>query len=133
MFADASGVLHVAYRPVADIALIASRLPCSEGGVERAFSWLGLIFGDYRKSIHDDYVEPLLVIKVHCVPNCPASSSVLESVLAALGPDSVNCSAGDADGARSPPGLPGDGSQPASGNGMHLFGREIKFSMLKCV
>jgi hypothetical protein len=33
---DASGLRHVLWRPVADITLIASRLPCSEAGVERA-------------------------------------------------------------------------------------------------
>jgi hypothetical protein len=53
------------------------------------------------------------MIKLHRVPNCPASSSVLEHVRRALGPDSVDHPAGSADCARSPPGLPGDGSQSA--------------------
>jgi hypothetical protein len=50
-------------------------------------------------------VEALLIIKLHRVPNCPTSSSFLESVRRALGPDSVNHPTGAADGARSPPGL----------------------------
>jgi hypothetical protein len=44
----------------------------------------------------------------------PGVSSVLENVRVALGPDSIDHPAGGADGARSLPGLPGDGSQPAS-------------------
>jgi hypothetical protein len=80
MIPDTSGLCHVPYRLVADIALIASRRPCSEAGVERAFSRLLSIFGDHRRSIQDDLVKDLLTIKLHRVPNCPASSRVLESV-----------------------------------------------------
>jgi hypothetical protein len=114
MIADGSGLRHVPYRPVADIALIACRLPYSEAGVERAFSRLGLIFGDHLRSIQDDLVEALLIIKLHRIPTCPASSSVLESVRGDLRPDSVDHPAGDADGAPVPSGLHGDGSQPSS-------------------
>jgi hypothetical protein len=114
MIPDDSELRHVLSRPVACIALIISRLPCIEAGVERAFSSLGFIYGDHQRSIHDDLVEALLIIKLHRVPDCPASSSVLETVRGTPGPDSVDHPAGDADGARSPPGLPGDGIQPAS-------------------
>jgi hypothetical protein len=69
MITDTRGLRHVPYRPVADIALIASRLPCSEVGVERAFSRFELIFGDHRRSIQDDLVEALLIIKLHRVPH----------------------------------------------------------------
>jgi hypothetical protein len=59
MIPDANGLRHVPYRPVADTALIASRLPCSEAGVERTFSRLGLIFGSHRRSIQDDLADSI--------------------------------------------------------------------------
>jgi hypothetical protein len=114
MILDSSGLRHVPYHPVANITLIASRLPCDEDRVERAFSRLGFIFGDHRRSIQDELVAALLIIKLHRAPNCPASSSVLERVCTPLRPDSVNHPADDADGSRSPPGIAGDGSQSAS-------------------
>jgi hypothetical protein len=114
MILDISGLRHVPYRPVAEIALIGARLPCSNAGVERAFSRLGLIFGDHRRLIHDDLVVALSIVKLHRFPNCPASSSVLENVREGLEPDSVDRSTGDADGARPPPDLPADRSLPTA-------------------
>jgi hypothetical protein len=64
----------------AEIALIVARLPCSEAGVERAFSRLELVFGDHRRSIQDDLIEPLLLVRLHGISNVPGSSQVLDSL-----------------------------------------------------
>jgi hypothetical protein len=81
MIPGANGRLCVPYHPVAEMARIVSRLSWSEAGVERAFSCLGLIFGDHRWSIQDDLSDALLMIKPHGIPNAAASSGLLDMVL----------------------------------------------------
>jgi hypothetical protein len=76
----ANGLPAVPYLPVAEIELIVARLPCHEDGVEKAFSRLGLVFGDHRRSIHDNLIEALFVVRLHDIPNVPRSSQVLDSV-----------------------------------------------------
>jgi hypothetical protein len=78
----ANGIPAVPYLPVAEIALIVARLPCSEAGVESALSSLGLVFGDHRRSIQDDLIEALLVVRLPGIPNVPRSSQVLDKCVA---------------------------------------------------
>jgi hypothetical protein len=55
-------------------------MSCSEAGVEKAFSRIGLIFGDHRNPIQDDLIEALLVIRLDNVSTVPRSSSILDNV-----------------------------------------------------
>jgi hypothetical protein len=80
MIPDAKGRLCIPYPPIAEIIQIDARLPCSEAGVERAFSRLGLIFGDHRRSIRDDLAEALLIIRLHGIPNGQGASDSLDKI-----------------------------------------------------
>jgi hypothetical protein len=60
--------------------LILARLSCSETGIERALSRLGLVFDEQRHSIQDDLIEALLVVRLHGIPNVPRSSQAVDSV-----------------------------------------------------
>jgi hypothetical protein len=51
--------------------MIVAKLPCSEAGVEMAFSRLRLVFRYHRRSIQDDLIEALLLIRLHSIPNVP--------------------------------------------------------------
>jgi hypothetical protein len=50
--------------PLAQMAMILIRLPCSEVSVERAFAHLCLILGKHRQSIGDDLLDAILVIRL---------------------------------------------------------------------
>jgi hypothetical protein len=90
---DANGLLRVPYHFVAEIALTAARLPCSEAGFERAFSRLARIRGDRRRSIQDGLAEALLIIKLHGIPNVPQSSDLLDRVRVGPAAEEVSDSA----------------------------------------
>jgi hypothetical protein len=114
MIPDANGRLCVPYRRVAEIAQIVARLPCSEAGVEGAFSCLGLIIGDHRRSIRDDVAEVLLIIRLHGIPNGQGASDIVDKVRGdPLGDDPGDWIQDERD--RAPPPPPDeDASAPAS-------------------
>jgi hypothetical protein len=60
--------------------LLLRTFPCSEAGVEIAFSKLGLVFGDHRRSIQDNLIETLLMVRLPGIPNVPRSSQVLDNI-----------------------------------------------------
>jgi hypothetical protein len=64
--------VHLPYRgqsipfaPVAEMALILLRMPCSESEVERVFSHLRRLFGDHARHTRDDRVEARLTIMMN--------------------------------------------------------------------
>jgi hypothetical protein len=65
MATENSQVELVPYRPLCEIALLLCGLPCSEASVERAFSHLRFLFGDYRQSLGAEIVEAMLVIRLN--------------------------------------------------------------------
>jgi hypothetical protein len=66
---------QVPYLPLCEIALRLCGLPCSEASVERAFSQLRFIFGDYRQSLGAELVEAMLVIRLN--RECPSEVRTL--------------------------------------------------------
>jgi hypothetical protein len=76
----ANGLPPVPYLPVAAIALIVAKLPCREAGVERTFARHWFVLSDHRRSIRDDVIEVLLVVRLHGISNVPVSSQVLVSI-----------------------------------------------------
>jgi hypothetical protein len=56
---------QVPWAPLCAIALRLCDLPCSEAAVERVFSHLRFLFGDYRHSLSPDLIEAMLVIRLN--------------------------------------------------------------------
>jgi hypothetical protein len=56
---------HVPWAPLCEVALRLHKLPCSEAAVERVFSHLRFLFGDYRHSLAPERVDALLVVRLN--------------------------------------------------------------------
>jgi hypothetical protein len=55
--------IRVPWAPLCEVSLRLHKLPCSEAAVERVFSHLRLLFGDYRHSLAPELVDAMLVIR----------------------------------------------------------------------
>jgi hypothetical protein len=67
----ANGLPAARYLPIAEVALMVARLPCTEADVERVLSSLYLVLGGRRGSVQDALIEALLLIRLHDIPNDP--------------------------------------------------------------
>jgi hypothetical protein len=61
----------IPFLPIAEMALILLRMPCSEAEVERVFAQLRRLFGDHARHSRGDLVEARLTIMMNGLDVAP--------------------------------------------------------------